>query len=582
MKTTHLLWRLICARPVSSASKPLVMLVCYVERIIFGLTVQAFFNALPAQPSLTARLLLIFVPWACAVVIRLLVVSGGTYGIVTFEFATGAQLQRNLLQRLLALPGSRALTSTVGDVLNHFRDDTHHVVELLSSIGDAGALLVYALAALIILLRTNSMLTLLVFLPLCAILALARLVEKRLEGYRSAGRQATSAVSGAIGEIIGAVQAIQVAGAEQSVVAHFALLNNQRRAAMLRDSMASGLLGALFGNAIDIGTALILVLAALSATQLRPGDLVLFLTYTTIVTDFFSTVGMLLAQQAQTRASFTRLTKLLQGAPPELLVAKHVLTLRGSLPTRTMLPQPAVPPLESLELHNLSYHYPDTGRGIADVNLHITRGTLTVITGRVGSGKSTLVQTLLGLLPHDGGTIVWNGEPVADPASFFVPPRSAYTPQVPHLFSDPLKENILLDLSEQATDLPRAIHDAVLEHDLASLEHGLDTRIGTRGVKLSGGQVKRTAAARMLVRDPELLVFDDLSSALDVETEQLLWQRLFAAERRTCLVVSHHRAVLQRADQIMLLQDGRVTAIGTLDELLAQEEEMRAIWQNQL
>ncbi|HLG75034.1 MAG TPA: ABC transporter ATP-binding protein, partial [Ktedonobacteraceae bacterium] len=67
-----------------------------------------------------------------------------------------------------------------------------------------------------------------------------------------------------------------------------------------------------------------------------------------------------------------------------------------------------------------------------------------------------------------------------------------------------------------------------------------------------------------------------------VETEQLLWQRLFAAERRTCLVVSHHRAVLQRADQIMLLQDGRVTAIGTLDELLAQEEEMRAIWQNQL
>ncbi len=188
---------------------------------------------------------------------------------------------------------------------------------------------------------------------------------------------------------------------------------------------------------------------------------------------------------------------------------------------------------------------------------------------------------LLGLLPGDEGEVYWNGKHVVDPATFFVPPRSAYTAQVPHLFSDPLKENILLGLPEERADLQKAIHTAVIERDVAVLEHGVDTLIGTRGVKLSGGQAQRTAAARMLIRDSELLVFDDLSSALDVETEQTLWERLFATEQHTCLVVSHRRAVLQRADAIIVLKDGRVEAEGGLERLLETNEEMRRLWRGE-
>jgi ATP-binding cassette subfamily B protein len=262
--------------------------------------------------------------------------------------------------------------------------------------------------------------------------------------------------------------------------------------------------------------------------------------------------GRLLAGHRQAGVAVERMAALLPAMSAAPLVTHRPL-FDGDPPAPT--PLRAGGRLQILEVRDLTAVHPGSGRGVRGVDLTLVRGGFTVITGPAGAGKTTLLRALLGLMPVRGGAVRWNGEPVEDRAGFLVPPRCAYVPQVPRLFSESLRDNLLLGIDD--ADLDAAVHGAVLDDDVAAMPDGLATELGSRGVRLSGGQVQRAAIARALVRRPELLVLDDVSSALDVHTERQLWDRLLAARDRTLLVVSNRPATIGRADQVIHLDDGR-------------------------
>jgi ATP-binding cassette subfamily B protein len=215
-----------------------------------------------------------------------------------------------------------------------------------------------------------------------------------------------------------------------------------------------------------------------------------------------------------------------------------------------------------LVARGLTYRHPSSDRGIHEVSLTVEPGSFVAITGRVAAGKTTFLEVLLGLLPRNAGEIIWKGSIVVDPTTFFGPPRSSYVPQIPRLFSETLRENVAEGWDVDEAFLSRVAQLAVLDPDLAAFPDGWNTLVGTRGARLSGGQIHRVAAARAFVRTPELLVLDDLSSALDVPTEELLWEQLAewrrASPELTILAVSHRPTALKRADRIFKMEEGRI------------------------
>ena len=555
----------------------------WVMPMIPALITKAFFDRITGESTAgfnVPTLVMIVMVYAFG---RISVMFLGMWNDAHLMFRIGTLMRRNMLERIFELPGAQSMKESPGEAISRFRDDVDENVESFSWTVDMIGLFVFSGLAVWILVGIDGTLTALVFGPTIAVVYLAAIARHRIKRYREASREATGRITEALGETFGSVQAVKVAGAEQSMIAHFRMLNDRRRAAAIKDKVLTAMLESLFWNTINVGTGIILIVAAgaMRSGDFTVGEFALFVYFLGFVTDAGFFLGLFIARFQQASVSFGRMVELMGAAPPMRLV-KHIdLHLTGDLELPDVIPA-HLAPLEVLEVRDLTFHYPGTDDGIDDVSFTVHAGSFTVVTGRVGAGKTTLLRAILGLVEPQRGEILWNGEVVEHPAEFFIPPRSAYTPQVPRLFSMTLMENLLMGRRDPETEVHGAVASAVMEPDVEDMPEGLATLVGPMGVRLSGGQIQRSATARMFVRRPDLLVFDDVSSALDVETERVLWERLFRERSGvTSLVVSHRHPALQRADQIVVMHEGRVAAIGRLNDLLATSPEFRALWEGE-
>ena len=538
-------WRMMRAMPGLSLVVFIFNTLDMTLPLVFGLILREFFNVLSGEVASN---------WNIWVLIGLYLLTRigvqiselGAAGSSAWHFYRIDFLnKRNVFRSIMEAVGFTPPLSS-GEIVDRFADDTDELSEPIFIATYGSGFILSTAITLWILLQVSVPLTILAFLPALFSVLLMNVMGKRIERFHRMAREATEKVSGFLTQLLTGVQAVQIAGAEAGAVDRFDQLSDARRVAVTRDTVLTSLVRSVTETTALLTTGLVLIVAAgmLQRGTITLGDLALFLSYVSLsggqVAEVVGWIERLLRNMRQAKVSFGRVGELMPTTDHHKLLAVGKPQLQREWPTSAASPTlpatetPAAAPLRELTVTSLTYQHDNAARGIEGINLTIRRGEFVVVTGRIGAGKSVLLETLLGLRPKLHGEIRWNGESVSDPAEFFVPPNCAYTPQTPRLFSDTVRENILMGVADEHVEdqLNNAIFAAVLEDDIKQLENGLDTLVGPRGVKLSGGQIQRTAAARMFVRAPELLVFDDLSSALDVETEQLLWSRLFARDDR--------------------------------------------------
>ena len=223
--------------------------------------------------------------------------------------------------------------------------------------------------------------------------------------------------------------------------------------------------------------------------------------------------------------------------------------------------------------NNVSFTYTHTGiKAIKHFSLTIKKGEKILILGRTGSGKSTLAQLLLRFYDADEGTITINGKNVRSIPLNHLRNSISFVPQDVFLFSDSVSGNISFGLSQQASsdEVYTAAKQAAIHKEIEALDHGYGTLVGERGVTLSGGQKQRISIARALIKEPQIMIFDDSLSAVDTKTENQIINNLYTVlGNKTAILITHRIFTVFNFDQVIIIDDGEIIEQGTHHELLA-------------
>ncbi len=323
----------------------------------------------------------------------------------------------------------------------------------------------------------------------------------------------------------------------------------------------------------SLATELLLILAVLTA-------IIILLGSEGAMGDIFATIALLAAAAFRMMPLFNRIFTGLNMTrhchEGITILADEVATLERQ---RTASPVEESQPdfRDRITLENVSFRYPDAeGAALDGVSLSIHHGEYIGFVGETGSGKTTLADLLLGLLPLDDGNMQVDGVELSGNLPQW---RSnvGYVPQDIFIMDDSLRRNVAFAIADDEiddTEIMRALSLAQLNKFVAGLPGGLDARLGERGVEISGGQRQRIGIARALYHDPDLLIMDEATSSLDVKTEFDLNEAVRALKgKKTLIVISHRLSTVRECDRLIFLEKGRVAASGTYEQLAAANAE---------
>lgn len=439
---------------------------------------------------------------------------------------------------------------------------------------------VYSLIAMASLLIINWKVTIFIFIPLSTAILIINIASKKIKANHKLNREIHGKVTETISDIANLVQTIKSSGEHRSVLKHYEKLNRKRFDIVMKDKLLEASLQAVMGSTVYIGTAVMMLVVAKSMMkgEFPIGDFSMFVYYVGTLANCVERIMELVSETKQAEVSYDRIIELVgKENENELTAHCHLSAFGDSKKFEYGCVERR--PLRELDVMKLTYCHDDRN-GIYDISFSIKPGEVLVVAGGIASGKSTLLNVLMGNLPKDLGQVFWNGTEIQQQKEFFVPPNVAYTPQITRMLSGTMHENLLLGRHDYEDQISEALHDAVFESDAFEMENRLDTQVGNRGNRLSGGQKQRLALARMFIHDAELYLMDDSTSAIDIETETEFWKRFeknITEKKFACIIASNKKHVLERADKIMVLKNGHAIDCGKFDELLTRCAEFARI-----
>jgi len=449
-----------------------------------------------------------------------------------------------------------------GDLITRMTDD---VAEKLSWFACSGIFRLYeatlAVVFIVIMMTTiDPVLTLWTAGPLPVLIVIFFISSSMLDKRYDYLQKKISGFNDIMESCFSGIRVVKSYVREKAQMKQFNDSAQERRKAEISAVKVTTFIDSLYNYIWQFGVVVVLVAGGhrVLYSGLSIGDLATFVYYVTWLVFPMFDIGQFLVKSRQSAVSINRLLEL-ERVPP--MVTDNGAISNGELKG-------------SIEYDKVMFEFPDSERSIIDnISFEIDAGQTVAFVGRVGSGKSWLVNMLPRLVDPTGGTIKLDNRELKQFTLSDLRRNIGYVPQEPVLFSDTVRNNIVFGRDRISDSLIEwAIEVSQFSEDLKTFPKGLDTPIGTRGMAISGGQKQRLALARALVGKPKVLILDDCTSALDSKTEAALWGRLQdVMPDMTAILITHRPDTLERADNIFVLDNGKIAETGTHSVLMGQD-----------